>query len=143
MENSRNRTLNLQEKKLLALKNTCIFSHCANTISDLEETTRNSQTTNRMKRNVRKLSNQEIEEKLSVNTKCQYREGQLEMELDFGTYLEGVGFANRVAEIAESLDHHPEITIGYKKVRIHVFTHSHSSITNLDFELMEQIAALA
>jgi 4a-hydroxytetrahydrobiopterin dehydratase len=95
-----------------------------------------------MKREVQILTPEEIEQKLSGKTNCKYREGKLELDLDFDSYREGIEFVNLVAKIAEDLDHHPEITIGYKKVRICVFTHSHSSITHLDFELMERIEAL-
>jgi 4a-hydroxytetrahydrobiopterin dehydratase len=59
------------------------------------------------------------------------------------TYLAGVAFASAVGTIAEGLDHHPDILIGWRKVTVTVNTHSAGSkITENDFQLAAAIEAL-
>lgn len=54
-----------------------------------------------------------------------------------------VEFVNRVAELAEQMDHHPDILIfGCNKVKITLSTHSARGLTHLDFELSTKIENL-
>lgn len=41
----------------------------------------------------------------------------------FDSYLAGVAFATSVGVVAEGLDHHPDMTIGYRRVRVSFTTH--------------------
>lgn len=41
----------------------------------------------------------------------------------FDSYLAGVAFASSVGVIAEGLDHHPDMTIGYRRVTVSFTTH--------------------
>jgi 4a-hydroxytetrahydrobiopterin dehydratase len=68
--------------------------------------------------------------------------GALTKEFRFRTYLEGVRFAVRVAEEAEKMDHHPELTIGWRKVLFRVSTHSVKGLTKLDFDLAQRTEKL-
>jgi len=51
-------------------------------------------------------------------------------------------FVNKIAAEAERVQHHPNITIRYNKVRISVTTHSYSGLTYQDFELAKFIEQL-
>lgn len=65
------------------------------------------------------------------------REWQLE---DFAAAM---AFVNRVAEIAEAADHHPDILLhGWNKVRLEISTHSEGGITQADVEMASRIDAL-
>lgn len=66
----------------------------------------------------------------------------LSHRFEFNTYLAGLDFAVAVGKLAESMDHHPDITIGYKSVLISTSTHSAGGITHLDFELAHKIQQL-
>ena len=46
-----------------------------------------------------------------------------------------------VAQAAESLDHHPDITIEYTKVTLRVTTHDAGGLTENDFTLAARIGA--
>ncbi len=63
-------------------------------------------------------------------------DGQIFRVFEFGSYQHGVDFALRVADLAAAQDHHPEITILYKKVKVNYFTHETDSfvsgVTRLD-----------
>ena len=59
------------------------------------------------------------------------------------TFMDAIMFVNRVAEAAEAADHHPDIDIRYRKVRVALSTHSEGGITDKDFDLAEQIETAA
>lgn len=61
-------------------------------------------------------------------------------ELD--TFPAAIAFVNRVAEAAEEADHHPDIDIRYRKVRLELSTHSAGGLTDKDFALARRIDAL-
>ncbi|VAX18720.1 hypothetical protein MNBD_NITROSPINAE04-223 [hydrothermal vent metagenome] len=64
----------------------------------------------------------------------------IEKEFCFSSYLDGAGFASKVAEKAEELNHHPEIVIKYKIVRVRTTTHDKgNTVTELDRNLASQI----
>lgn len=53
-------------------------------------------------------------------------------EWTFPTYLDGVHFAERVAQQAEAIQHHPDLLITYKRVRVSYTTHDAGGVTGLD-----------
>jgi 4a-hydroxytetrahydrobiopterin dehydratase len=59
------------------------------------------------------------------------------------TYLAGLAFASAVGTIAEGLDHHPDLLIGWRKVTVTFSTHSAGNkITSNDVEAAAAIEAL-
>ena len=63
------------------------------------------------------------------------REGALERELTFEDFPAAIAFVNRLAELAEAENHHPDIAISYRRVTIRWTTHSAGGITDRDREL--------
>jgi 4a-hydroxytetrahydrobiopterin dehydratase len=61
---------------------------------------------------------------------------------DFGSYPEGPAFAVKVGELAEELNHHPDILITYQKVRVAVHTHDVGGLSPYDIELARRVNAL-
>ena len=57
----------------------------------------------------------------------------------FSSYMAGIDFAIHVAKIAEAMNHHPEIVIGWRKVRLTIMTHSKKAITALDEEFVGKV----
>jgi 4a-hydroxytetrahydrobiopterin dehydratase len=70
-------------------------------------------------------------------------DGALERELKFDDFKEAIAFVNRVAELAESQNHHPDIEIHYNRVKLRWSTHSAGGITDRDRELSSRSAELA
>jgi 4a-hydroxytetrahydrobiopterin dehydratase len=62
-------------------------------------------------------------------------DGALERTFELPSFAEAIAFVNRVAELAESENHHPDIAIAYKKVTLRWSTHSAGGITERDREL--------
>jgi 4a-hydroxytetrahydrobiopterin dehydratase len=54
-----------------------------------------------------------------------------------------IRLVNRVAELAEKANHHPDILINYDKVTFTLITHDAGGITQRDFDLAARIDALA
>ena len=64
-------------------------------------------------------------------------------DFKFKDFAEAMAFVNRVAEIAEQRNHHPDILVhGWNNVRLTLSTHSKGGVTDADRALAEQIDAL-
>ena len=48
-------------------------------------------------------------------------------------------FVNRVAELAEAADHHPDVDIRYSKVTLTLSTHDAGGLTGRDFDLAGKV----
>ncbi|MEO6223135.1 MAG: 4a-hydroxytetrahydrobiopterin dehydratase [Vicinamibacterales bacterium] len=48
------------------------------------------------------------------------------------SFKDAMAFAGRIAEYAESVDHHPDLLISYKKVTVTWSTHSEGCVTTKD-----------
>jgi 4a-hydroxytetrahydrobiopterin dehydratase len=70
-------------------------------------------------------------------------DGALERTFELSSFREAIEFVDRVADLAEQQNHHPDIAISYKKVTLRWVTHSAGGITDRDHELAEKSAALA
>ena len=65
--------------------------------------------------------------------------GAIRRSVHFDSFTAAIGFVNRVAEVAEAADHHPDIDIRYRDVTLTLSTHSEGGITEKDFDLAAQI----
>jgi 4a-hydroxytetrahydrobiopterin dehydratase len=72
------------------------------------------------------------------------REGDsLVRDYKLDDFAAAIAFVNGVAEVAEELNHHPDILVhGWNRVRLTLSTHSEGGITGSDFALAERIDAL-
>lgn len=70
-------------------------------------------------------------------------DGLLFKGFGFDSYAQGLAFAAAVGHLAERLNHHPDILIGYQRVRVSVSTHDAGGLTSYDFELARRIEAIA
>jgi 4a-hydroxytetrahydrobiopterin dehydratase len=89
------------------------------------------------------LSEPEIDAKLAA---CEWqRDAQaIAREWTFDDFAQAIAFVNRVADAAESVNHHPDILLhGWNKVRLKLCTHSESGLTQADFDMAARIDALA
>lgn len=59
----------------------------------------------------------------------------LQREFELPSFPDAIAFVNRVAELAEQENHHPDVTISYKRVTLRWTTHSAGGITDRDREL--------
>jgi len=58
-------------------------------------------------------------------------------------FLAGIDFFNRVGQVAEEEDHHPDLHLeGYRTARIELFTHAIQGLSENDFILAAKIERL-
>lgn len=89
------------------------------------------------------MTAQEIESALGDVPGWRVKDGKLQRELRFGSFVEAFGFLTSLALVAERMDHHPEIYNVYNRVRLELETHDANGITKLDFELAKAANKLA
>lgn len=65
--------------------------------------------------------------------------GMLVKEWTFADFREAMAFLNAVAELAETAEHHPDITVNYNRVRLALATHSEGGVTEKDAAMAQQI----
>jgi 4a-hydroxytetrahydrobiopterin dehydratase len=88
------------------------------------------------------LSDEEIESRLQGSDWA--REGdEIVRDWTFKDFAEAISFVNRVAELAEAANHHPDILVhGWNKVRLSVTNHSAGGLTDADFALAKRVDGL-
>jgi len=60
---------------------------------------------------------------------------RLEKEYKFKNFRGALAFTNRVGEAAERENHHPDIELGWGRVKLVIWTHSVGGLTEADFVL--------
>jgi 4a-hydroxytetrahydrobiopterin dehydratase len=70
-------------------------------------------------------------------------DGALARTFAFDDYAAGIAFAVRLGFAAERRDHHPDIHIGWRKVRVAWSTHDAGGVTALDTEMAELTVRLS
>jgi 4a-hydroxytetrahydrobiopterin dehydratase len=86
-----------------------------------------------------RLSDIEIQRALGARIGWSRRGNALTRTFEFPTFTAAIAFVNRIAEVAEKMDHHPDVDIRYTKVTCSLSTHSAGGITTRDFALAQQI----
>ena len=63
----------------------------------------------------------------------------LRKRFEFANFAESLDFVNRVGQIAEAVDHHPDIAFGWGYAELRTTTHDRDGITDVDFALVKKI----
>jgi 4a-hydroxytetrahydrobiopterin dehydratase len=89
------------------------------------------------------LSEQEIERRIAGSEWS--RDGDaIVREWKLADFVAAIALVNRVAEVAERANHHPDILLhGWNRVRLTLSTHSEGGVTDADFALAGEIDELA
>lgn len=88
------------------------------------------------------LPDDQIAERLSA-TEWERDGNAIGREFKFADFAQALAFVNRVGEVAEELNHHPDILLhGWNRVRLTVTTHSEGGLTENDFQLATRVDAL-
>jgi len=87
----------------------------------------------------KRLSSEEIETNLSDLNDWTIGNDKLSKKFEFANFAESLSFVNRVGEIAERLDHHPDVLFGWGYAEFFITTHDAGGITARDFHLAKEI----
>jgi len=88
------------------------------------------------------LTEAQIADSLPTVNSWQIEHGELARRFAFADFRAALAFVNKVGELAEAANHHPDIDIRYNKVRLALVTHSAGGLTKKDFDLAERINRL-
>ena len=88
------------------------------------------------------LDSKQIKAALKDLPEWDLEKNAIERTFEFDDFAGAIDFVNGVAELAEEMEHHPDMDIRYAKVRVILSTHSKGGLTEMDFELAERIGNL-
>ena len=88
------------------------------------------------------MNQDEVTSELTKLNGWQTNDNKLTRKFSFANFAEALAFVNRVGEIAETADHHPDITFGWGYAEISTTTHDRGGITDVDIALASKIDAL-
>lgn len=67
---------------------------------------------------------------------------QLKKGYKLKNFVEAVDFVNRIKDVAEAENHHPDLEVGYGKVAVRLATHAIGGLSDNDFILAAKIDQL-
>ena len=74
------------------------------------------------------ISPDEIRKSLSASD-WEYSNGHISKSYKFETYMDGIEFVRKIADLAERSNHHPDIKIRWCTVEISITSHEMSGVT--------------
>lgn len=86
-----------------------------------------------------RLNSDEVSQNLEGLSGWEVKDGELRKIFQFGAYLDGVEFARSCGELAEKMNHHPDLLIQWRKVAVSIVTHSAGGLTELDFDYARRV----
>jgi 4a-hydroxytetrahydrobiopterin dehydratase len=88
------------------------------------------------------LSIEESRNLLAQVQNWELKNGRIEKSYRFRDFNEAIRFVNRVAELAESEGHHPDIYVSWNRVVLSLTTHVIGGLSDNDFILASKIDRL-
>ncbi len=87
------------------------------------------------------LTDSEVTEQLAKTPEWNLADKAITRNLVFNNFREAVAFLVLIAFDAEEADHHPDVTLRYKRLTLSLSTHSEGGLTQKDFALAGKINA--
>jgi 4a-hydroxytetrahydrobiopterin dehydratase len=88
------------------------------------------------------LSEEEVEARLGEMEGWAREDRFIQRTFKFPAFLKAIEFINRVAELAEEADHHPDLYNVWRTVTLKFTTHDAGGLTKRDFNMASKINAL-
>ncbi|WP_103348580.1 4a-hydroxytetrahydrobiopterin dehydratase [Amycolatopsis sp. CA-128772] len=85
------------------------------------------------------LSDSEADRRLGFRAGWVRTGAVISREVELASFPRAIEVVNRVAELAEAADHHPDIDIRWRTLTFRLSTHSAGGLTAKDFDLAAQI----
>jgi 4a-hydroxytetrahydrobiopterin dehydratase len=86
-----------------------------------------------------KLSDSEVQAHLTKVPGWTLENGEITRTIKLGSFPAALVFVCAVGHLAESANHHPDILIKYKNVKLSLVTHDAGGLTDNDFALATRI----
>ncbi len=91
---------------------------------------------------MKSLSDIEIQRSLGTLPGWTRKGSTITRTYQFATFPDGIDFLRKVADIAESQEHHPDVDVRYTKLTFNLSTHDAGGITEKDFVLARAVEQL-
>lgn len=89
-----------------------------------------------------KLTQEQIDTALESLPEWTQTGDAFQRTLNFPDFVSSIAFVNRVADLAEQIQHHPDILVRYSKVTLTISTHDAGGITEKDVGFAEAVDRL-
>ena len=89
------------------------------------------------------LGKTEIRERLMNMPEWSLIGSAIYRKFTFKSFMPAIAFVNKIAQAAEQANHHPDITINYRRVTLAYCTHSEGGVTEKDFDGAQMADACA
>ena len=89
-----------------------------------------------------RLTSDEVADRLRSLPGWEISHGKLTRAYSFDDFMGAVGFVDRVAPVAESQGHHPDLHVSWGRVVVELTTHDAGGLTVKDFQLASLIDQL-
>jgi 4a-hydroxytetrahydrobiopterin dehydratase len=86
-----------------------------------------------------KLAEAEVATALAALTGWSRSGDEIEKTFERPSFADAISFVVRIGFLAEAADHHPDLDIRWRRVRVALTTHDSGGLTALDFDVAGQI----
>ena len=86
------------------------------------------------------LAAEKVKKLIKEVPEWELEEGKVVRRFEFKNFRKAIGFVNKVADLAEVENHHPNISIwGWNKVKLTFFTHAIKGLSENDFIMAAKV----
>ena len=89
-----------------------------------------------------KMDAEQIDARLSTLPEWTLSGESLQRTIGFDDFKSAMTFVNRVADVAEEAQHHPDILVRYAKVSLTLTTHDAGGLTEKDFDMASTLESV-
>ena len=90
-----------------------------------------------------RLSDDEIRSGLEKLPGWERQDDEIQKEYELASFPDAIAFVTRVGFLAEKANHHPDLDVRWRKVRVALSTHDEGGITGRDLALAGEIEGVA
>lgn len=88
------------------------------------------------------LTSEQIKGRLGTLPGWEEKEKGIEKTYKFKNYYETIAFLNATAQISHVEDHHPDLEVGYNRLKVRYTTHDAGGVTEKDVECAGKVERL-
>jgi 4a-hydroxytetrahydrobiopterin dehydratase len=89
------------------------------------------------------LSEKDVKKYLAdLGSNWELKDGKVVKSFQLSSFMDAIDFVNKIATVAEELNHHPIITINWKTVKLSLKSFDVDAITTRDINLAKRIEEL-
>jgi 4a-hydroxytetrahydrobiopterin dehydratase len=89
-----------------------------------------------------KMTKEEVNKSLQTINNWELNDNSIQKKFTFKDFNEAIKVINQIADIANELNHHPELFNVYNKLEITLTTHDVNGLSELDFNFAKKVDSL-